>query len=103
QEMLRNRQLPEQRYFLHRARNSERHTRMRRQTTDVGAVEDDAACGGGKQTADQIDDRALARAIRADQADDFAARSSQLDPVARADASKMLGESLQIKHRFDPR
>ena len=76
--------------------------RVRRQAGHVGAVEDDAAGSGRKQSADQVDDRALARAVRADEAENFAARDREIDAVDRANAAEMLAEAFEIKHRFDP-
>ena len=101
-EILPDRQLPEQTNVLERSRDPQRHPRMRRPIGDVGAVEDDAAGGRRKQAADEIDDRALARAVRADEAENFAARDRQIDAIDRADAAEMLGEPREIKHRFDP-
>ena len=93
---------PNRRMFWNVRAIPERHARMRRQIGNVGAIEDDAAGGRRKQAADEIDDRALARAVGADEAEDFAARDRQIDAVDRANAAEMLGEALQIKHRFDP-
>ena len=45
---------------------------MRRQIGNIGAAKQDTAAGQRKEPADQIDDRALARAVRADQAEDLA-------------------------------
>ena len=101
-EVLPDRQLPEQADVLERPGNPQGHTRVRRQAGHVGAVEDDAARGGRKQSADQVDDRALARAVRADEAKDFAARDRKINAVDRANAAEMLAEAFEIKHRFDP-
>ena len=101
-EILPNGQLSEQAYILERSRDPRGHAHMRRQMGDIVTIEDDAACGRWKQTAYEIDDRALARAVGTNEAEDFAARHGQIDAIDRANAAKMLGKSLQIKHCFDP-
>ena len=60
------------------------------------------AAGEREQPADQIDDGALARAIRSDQAEDLALRDGEIDVVDRAHAAEMLGQTLELKHRHVP-
>ena len=54
------------------------------------AVEHDAARGQREQAADEIDDRALARAVRADQAENLRRGDRQIDAVDGAHAAEML-------------
>ena len=46
----------------------------------------------------EIDDRALAGAVRPDQAEDLALRDREIDAVDGAHAAEMLAQPLEFKH-----
>ena len=97
-EVLPDRQLPEQPDVLECARNALRDPQVRRRRGDVGASEPHLAGGRREQTADQVDDRALARAVGADETENLALRNGEIDAVDRAHPAEMLGQCLELKH-----
>ena len=76
--------------------------RVRRQRGNVRAAQQHLAGGQREQPADQVDDGALARAVRPDQAEDLALRDREIDIVDRAHAAEMLGQAFELKHRRAP-
>ena len=73
--------------------------RMRAPASDVGACESDAACIGPVMSADDVDQRRLARAVRAEQADDLAVVHVEVDAVERTHAAERLAQPVQRKER----
>ena len=65
----------------------------RRQRGDVLAVEDDRALGRRQHAGDQVEQRRLAGAVRADQADDFAAPDRDRDVAVGDQAAEALPDA----------
>src|SRR4051812_32379196 len=69
---------------------------------DVLAFEVDAACRGRVDASDEIDERGLARAIRADQADNLALldrEADAIDGIQAAESPRHVVERQQRRHR----
>src|SRR6185436_7822149 len=63
---------------------------------DVIAVDGGLAAAGHEQPAQDADERRLARAVRAEEAEDLAARHLQRDVVERADLAEVLRHVLDV-------
>src|SRR4029453_19651235 len=75
----------------------------RRMSGDVGALEHEAACGGGEHARHQVEHRALAGTIWPDQRDDLAGTNLQIDPVDRHQSAEPLGSPLHLQQRLTGR
>ena len=75
---------------------------MRRQARDVVPLEADAAGCRLVDAADEIEDRRLAGAVRADDREDLALVDAEADAVDRLDAAEMHGQIFDLEqcHRF---
>ena len=67
--------------------------RSRRGIRDVGAVEGDAPRVGAIDAGDDVEERGLAGAVRADQAEDLVRRDGEIEPVERHHAAEVLGQA----------
>src|SRR5258706_4082733 len=67
------------------------------QAGDLLAVEADAAALVRKRTRDAVDERGLARAIRADQAEALALADLEAHAVQRGEAAEVLGHALDLQ------
>ena len=67
---------------------------------DVGAVVDDLPGARLEEFRQQVEDRGLARAVRADQRMDRAAADDEVNVAHRGEAAKLLGEPLRLEDRF---
>ena len=63
---------------------------------DVEAVDGGVAAGRDEEAAEDADERRLAGAVRAEEAEDLAARDLQRDAVERADGAEVLGDVLNV-------
>src|ERR1051325_4760972 len=63
---------------------------------DVEAVDAGVAGGGDEEAAEDADERRLAGAVRAEEAEDLAARDLQRDVVEGADGAEVLGDVLDV-------
>src|SRR6185437_178304 len=66
-------------------RDAAAHDEMRRQSGDVAALEDDAAGAGARLAADRHEQRRLAGAVGADEADDLTLIDREIDAFQRLD------------------
>ena len=65
---------------------------------DVAAVEEDAALVRGVEARDDIEERGLARAIRADDANDLARGGAQRDFTDCRQSAEALGDGVKLEH-----
>ena len=65
---------------------------LRRGVPDLGALEPDRAGVGAVDAGDDVEQRGLARAVGADEAQDLAPLDREIDPVERGHAAEFLGE-----------
>ena len=79
-----------------------RHAPVRRQPGDVLALEHHAAAIAGQRARDAVDQRGLAGAVRADQADALALADLQADRVERGEAAEALAEARDVEDRAQP-
>ncbi len=82
------------------------HQRFRRQGRDILAGEGDRAAIGPVEAGDHVEERRLARAIRADQAGEAALGDGDVDAIEDADAVEAAGEAgdgEEIGHALPPR
>jgi hypothetical protein len=89
-------------------RHAERCHLVRRQSADRRAVEDHSAGRRLVDPGEDVEERRLARAVRADEADDRAARNDEVDIVDRDQASELLahldgledvlGRAVRVRH-----
>jgi len=63
---------------------------------DVAAVEEDAALVRGVEARDDIEEGGLARAVRADDADDLARGGAQRDFTDRGQSAEALGDGVKL-------
>ena len=67
------------------------------QAGDVALVEDDPACLGSEDAEEAVEERRLARAVRADEADRLTRRHLEGDVVERGDAREALGHPAGVE------
>src|SRR5580704_5369243 len=91
-EVLGDREGRERTRQLEAARDAAARALMRLQPVDALAVEGDRAAVVGERPADAIDQRALARAVGADEADAFAAPHREIDAVEGDEAAEALAQ-----------
>ena len=94
--------MAEQPDVLERARDAEAERRVDRHAGEVRAVEQDPARRSAEEAGDEVDGRALARAVRADEAEDLAFRDGEVEAVDGADAAEVPGRGLELEHRHSP-
>ena len=75
---------------------------MHRQARDVLAVQHDAAGVGRHEPDDHVERRRLARAVRAEQTDDFAARDFERQVFDDLTRAILFGESLDAQQTHAP-
>src|SRR6266702_5626739 len=75
---------------------------VRREACDLRAVEPDRAGRWHQRARQHVEDRALARAVRADQAEDLALRDLERHVVDRGEAAKALDQALDYEHGGGP-
>src|SRR5712691_2838237 len=92
-------ELPEQPDVLERARDAELQALVDRDILQRLLVEPNFTRRQRKQSGDQVHDGALARAIRADQADDLALVHREVEPVDGTHAAEMARHRSELKHR----
>src|SRR5579875_922206 len=85
---------------LKAARQPEAGAAIGRQAVDRPSVERYGAAVMAQDAGKAIDQRALARAVRPDQADALAARDRQIDPVERDKPAEALAEPPRLQERF---
>ena len=78
---------------LERATEAEGGPAIGRVLRDVGPVEDDPALVGLREPGDEVEDRRLAGAVRADQAEDLAVAQVEAGVVDGADPAEALGRA----------
>ena len=93
QHVLEARHRREQADVLERAPDAEVRDRVRRQAGDVAAVEQDLAGRRRVDARQHVEERGLAGAVGADQADDRPARDDEVDVVARHQAAELLAHA----------
>ena len=76
-DIVRHRQFAKDRCFLRKIRQAEPRPYMNRHARQIFTIEFDAAAIGRDQTDDHVEAGCLARAVRAEQADDFAAADGE--------------------------
>ena len=76
---------------LEGARHAELDPRVRRHSGDVAPVEYHAACGRREQATDEIEERGLAGAVRADHRPQFSLRHRKRDVADGREPAEMLG------------
>ena len=84
---------------LERARDAAPDDRVRPKPHEARALEHQAACVGPDEPGHDVEERRLARPVRADQPDDGAARNDQVDLVEGDDASEASGHALHLENR----
>src|SRR5216684_668419 len=84
---------------LEAARHAEPGALMRGEPVHDAAVELDAAAVVAQRAAEAVDQRALARAVGADEADALAGADREADGVERGEAAEMLAEVLHLEER----
>ena len=99
QQVLAHRQVGEDAAALGHVDDAEAHDRVRPQRADRLAVEPDAAAAGPHQAADRAQQRGLARAVGAEDADQLAALDPQRHLLQRADRAVVDREAVDLKHR----
>jgi len=72
---------------------------VHRHPAEIHAAEGDAAGGERQQSRDEIDGRALARAVRPDQPEDAALLDAQRELVDGAHAAEVPGGLRELEHR----
>src|SRR5262249_22627546 len=77
------------------------HARIWALLGDVDGIEQDAPLGRGIKTHDQLEQRALAGAIRADQAVDLAGADCEVDARHGGQSAKTLGYAFDFDQRHD--
>ena len=87
----------EQPQRLERARDAALRDHVRRQSEQRGPVEEDLAAVGAVDAGDQVEERRLAGAVRADHADDLALVDVQVEPVDHLQAAEGLRDPLQLE------
>src|SRR5262249_919456 len=70
---------------------------MRLESIDALAIKPHAAGLAGEGAADAIDQRALAGAVRADQADAFASGNREINAVKRHEAAEAFAETFDLQ------
>ena len=88
-DVLEHGQRREEREVLERPPDAERRDAMGRQPEDRAAVEADVASVGRVEAAQAVEERRLAGAVRADEADDGAALDVEAEPVEGDDAAEV--------------
>ena len=94
EDVLRHRQRRDQAQFLVDGDDAEPLGVLRIGRTEFGAVEHDAAAGGRHHARQDLEQRRLAGAVLAEQAEDLAAAHVERDVAERGHAGKMLGHAL---------
>ena len=97
-EGLERREIGEQLIDLERARDAEPHALVRLQVRNVAPVEPDAAGARPQYAGQEIDERGLAGAVRADQRVARAALDLQRDVARGGDAAEALVEMFGVEH-----
>ena len=100
-EVLPDAEMAEQADVLEGAGDSRGEADMRRRAGDVAILETDFARGHREHATDQVDGRALAGPVGADQAENLAFPDLQVEPVDRAHPAEMLGQGLKSEHGPD--
>jgi hypothetical protein len=90
--VLERRHVLEEADVLERPADAALGDRVRRHTGHVLAVEDDLAGGGLVHAREHVEERRLAGAVRADQADDLAPRDREVDVVGRDEPAELLAD-----------
>ena len=72
---------------------------MRRQAVEEAALERDGAGLVGERAAQAIDERALARAVRPDQAEALALGDVEIDAIERDKTAEALAEARYLQER----
>ena len=85
---------------LEAARQAAAGALVRGEPVDALAVEAHRAGLVGERAADAVDQRRLARAVRADQADALARRDREIDAVERDEAAEALAEPVDVEQRM---
>ena len=99
EDVLQYRHVAEEAQVLERARDPALDDEVRRQTGDVLAEEQDVPAVGRVHAGDQVEERRLAGAVRADQGDDAAGLDAEVHVLDRGDAAEGLEQLLDLEHR----
>ena len=89
----------EQADVLERPRDADSEPVMGRHAGDVAAAEDDIPGADRKDPADQVDGRALARSVGADEAEDVAVRDLEVERIDGPDAAEILRQAAELEDR----
>ena len=92
------RELAKRPWDLEGAGNASPTDRVRGKTCDVLALEADRSGRRAQVAGNQIERRALARAVRADQAQNFTLADFEGDLVDRQETAEALGQPLDCEH-----
>ena len=98
-EVLENGQAPRTRGDLEGTHEAGGAIAVRRQPVDPSAVEGDPTRVGGEEAREDVEERRLAGAVRADEGGDRAALDREGRTVDRADAPNELAHARRIEHR----
>ena len=85
---------------LERPRHAERRDLVRRARGDVDVLEEDPARGRLVDAGQDVEEGRLAGAVRADQADDRAARDREVDVVHGDEAAELLAHLDRLEQRL---
>ena len=101
--VFRNAEIRDQREVLVDDADAGSHRISRAREVDWTAQESDLACVGRIKTGNELDQRAFARAIRAEQGMDFAGSDVEIDSVERHDAGKGFSQTANAENIVLPR
>src|SRR5581483_4172231 len=85
--------------YLEGARNAEPAAPVRRERREVRAFEHDPAAVAAQRTGDAVDQRGLARAVRADDAEPFAGTHAEAHFAQRAETAEALRQRPDLEQR----
>src|SRR5690242_2539083 len=88
---------------LERAPHAHAATLEWRYPGDVTAIDDDSAHGGLQMAGDQVEQRRLSGAVRADHRSNLALCHGEIDAADGLEAPERLGKVLHLKHFSPPR
>src|SRR5690349_24084163 len=92
QQIVEHAQTREDAHLLERAGDAEASDPMRRRVGDIAAAEQHAPRVGAEISRHAVEERRLARAVRADQAHELTALDREIDPIDRAHADETLAQ-----------
>src|SRR5207342_2907334 len=98
--VLQHRHVREQVHVLERAGDPELRYLMRAQSDDAVAEERDLSRVGRIEAGDDVEQRALARSVRPDHAEDLARIDMHVEPSERRESAELLADPLDLQERL---